>query len=70
MKKSNKLYFVFISTILFLLFNFPFIEIVNKQQAFQGIPILLIYLFTLWALCIFVLYSLSKKLFKLGKENE
>lgn len=70
MKKSNKPYFVFISTILLLLFNFPFIEVVNKQKTFQGIPMLYIYLFTLWALSILLLYSLSKKLFKLDKENE
>ncbi len=70
MKKSNKPYFVFISTILLLLFNFPFIEVVNKQETFEGIPMLYIYLFILWALSILLLYSLSKKLFKLDKENE
>lgn len=70
MKTTNKLYFVFISGILLLFFNFPFIEIANKRLTYQGIPVLYVYISVVWIISIFLLYYLSKKLFKSTKENE
>lgn len=70
MKSTNKIYVVFITLILILLFNFPFIGIANNLEIFRGIPALYLYIFINWLLSIVLLYFLSKQLFKLPKKDE
>lgn len=41
--------------------NFPVISVFNKPDLVFNLPLLLVYLFLLWALFIYLTYRLSKK---------
>jgi hypothetical protein len=67
MKQFKTLYFLFITLLLILLFNFPMIETVNKNTTIFGIPTLPIYVMIIWILAVVLLYVISKNLFKSKK---
>jgi uncharacterized membrane protein len=64
MQTNHKLYFVFYTILLIILFNFPFLEIANKKETISDVPVLFIYLFGFWIVSIIILYFLSKRLLK------
>ena len=70
MKQFKTIYFLFITLLFVLLFNFPMIEIANKNSYVLGIPTLHFYVLVIWGLAVFLLYFISKNLFKSKKENE
>lgn len=70
MKRFKTLYFIFITLLLILLFNFPMIEIANKNSYVLGIPSLHFYVMIVWGLAVILLYFISKNLFKSKKQNE
>jgi hypothetical protein len=44
-----------------VLLNIPMLETANKKSLVLGFPLLYFYVFTVWAILIFLLYKLSKK---------
>jgi hypothetical protein len=70
MKKFKTLYFLFITLLFILLFNFPLIEIANKDSYVLGIPSLHFYVLLVWCLAVILLYFISKYLFNSKKQNE
>ncbi|AEB08636.1 hypothetical protein Desac_0757 [Desulfobacca acetoxidans DSM 11109] len=47
--------------LIFLFFNFPLLQIFNRDILWAGIPILLIYLYVVWVLAIVGLYTLGRR---------
>ena len=43
-----------------LLFNFPLLYLFNRPMLALGIPVLYLYLFTVWSLIIFLILMLSR----------
>ena len=70
MKSRTFAYLLFSCFLLLLLFNFPLMEVANKQQMIVGIPLLPFYLFVSWVFAIWVLYKLANHYFKSGREDE
>ncbi len=52
------------------LFNFPFIEIFNKDRLVFGTPFLYLFLFIAWALIIGIIYAFSVRFHQQEKAYE
>ena len=61
---------LFITALLGVLFNFPFMEIANKKILIAGIPMLYLYLFLIWMLAIVLLFWVSNLMFKSHNKDE
>jgi hypothetical protein len=48
--------------LVFLLLNYPWLQIFNRDTLVLGIPLLVLYLFGVWILAIAGLYALSRPL--------
>ncbi|MGQ9688743.1 MAG: hypothetical protein ACUVXF_08170 [Desulfobaccales bacterium] len=60
LKKKNK-FWGLLGGLVFLLLNYPLLHIVNQDVLIAGIPLLSLYIFTIWLLAIIWLYSLSRR---------
>ena len=70
MKSKNIISLLFVTAILVILLNYPIIEIANKHQLIYGVPLLPIYIFTVWILSILILYFISNTHFNSKNKNE
>ena len=57
--KNQKL--IFFSLFLWILFTYPLISLVSRFKFFAGIPILFLYIFTVWVGAIIILYRLADR---------
>uniref|UniRef100_A0A7C3UYJ5 DUF3311 domain-containing protein n=1 Tax=Desulfobacca acetoxidans TaxID=60893 RepID=A0A7C3UYJ5_9BACT len=55
MPKNSKL-LVFLGFLAFALFNYPLLQIFNRDLCLAGVPLLIYYLFGVWLVAIVVLY--------------
>jgi hypothetical protein len=58
--KKDKLS-VFLGILLFFLFNYPLVEIFNRDVLVAGIPLLPLYLFGTWLVAVAVLFLLGRR---------
>ena len=49
------------SLLLLVLFTYPFIAMAEKPVLVKGIPLLYLYLFTVWVLAIVVLFTIATR---------
>lgn len=61
MAKSYK-FWAFLGILIFLLLNFPLLQIFNHDTLLAGIPLLFLYLHGVWILAIVGLYVLGSRL--------
>lgn len=64
MKRLNKSWLVIITLLLFVLFNFPIINIINNKFVFKYIPLSYVYFYSIWGIFIFVLRFIIVKITK------
>jgi hypothetical protein len=60
MAKKNKLWALW-GILVFLLLNYPLLQIFNREPLLGGIPLLVLYLFGVWLLAIVGLYALGSR---------
>jgi hypothetical protein len=60
LEKRRKVWALF-GILIFLLLNYPLLQIVNERAFLGGIPILVLYLHGVWLLAIAGLYALAKR---------
>ena len=51
-----------VAALLFLLVNYPLLSAVNKGQRLNGIPVLYLYMGSVWVIMIVVLYLMARPL--------
>lgn len=61
MAKKNKLWALG-GILVFLLLNYPLLQIFNRDSLLAGIPLLVLYLLVIWLLAIVGLYALGGRL--------
>jgi len=61
MAKKRK-FWAFMGILIFLLLNYPLLQIFNHDTLLAGIPLLVLYLHVVWILAIIGLYTLSSRL--------
>lgn len=61
MKPKNKSYFILLAATAFILLNVPFLFIANHPGAILGVPILFVYILTIWTLLIIVSFIFIQK---------
>ncbi|MBM4274208.1 MAG: hypothetical protein FJ134_07090 [Deltaproteobacteria bacterium] len=61
LEKRRKLW-ALLGILIFLLLNFPLLQIFNRDTLLAGIPVLILYLHAVWILAIVGLYVLSRLL--------
>lgn len=61
MAKKDKLWALW-GILVFLLLNYPLLQIFNRNPLLGGIPLLVLYLFVVWLLAIVGLYALGGRL--------
>jgi hypothetical protein len=57
--KKNKLS-ILLGILLFFLFNYPLLDIFNRDVLIGGIPLMPLYLFSMWVVAVAVLYLLGR----------
>jgi hypothetical protein len=61
MTKPGKLW-ALLGILIFLLLNYPLLQIFNRDTLLGGIPVLVLYLLGVWLLAIAGLYALGRRL--------
>jgi hypothetical protein len=61
MAKRRK-FWAFMGILIFLLLNYPLLQIFNRDALLAGIPLLVLYLHGVWLLAIIGLYALGSRL--------
>jgi hypothetical protein len=61
MTKKRK-FWALLGILIFLLLNFPLLQICNRDTLLGGIPVLVLYLHAVWILAIVGLYALGRRL--------
>ena len=61
MAKRHK-FWALLGILIFLLLNFPLLQIFNHDTLLAGIPVLVLYLHVVWILAIIGLYALGSRL--------
>jgi hypothetical protein len=61
MAKSRK-FWGFLGILIFLLLNYPLLQICNHDALLAGMPVLVLYLHVVWILAIAGLYTLGSRL--------
>jgi hypothetical protein len=61
MAKRHK-FWALIGVLIFLLLNYPLLQIFNRSALWGGIPVLVFYIHGVWLLAIIALYFLSNRL--------
>ena len=61
MAKTRK-FWAFMGILIFLLLNYPLLQIFNRDALLAGIPLLVLYLHGVWLLAIIGLYALGSRL--------
>lgn len=61
MIKPGKLW-ALLGILIFLLLNYPLLQIFNRDYLLGGIPLLVLYLYGVWLLAIAGLYALGRRL--------
>jgi len=61
MTKRGK-FWALLGILIFLLLNYPLLQIFNRDTLLGGIPVLILYLLGVWILAIAGLYILSRRL--------
>jgi hypothetical protein len=61
MAKKDKLWALG-GILVFLLLNYPLLQIFNRDSLLGGVPLLVLYLFVVWLLAIVGLYTLGGRL--------
>jgi hypothetical protein len=61
MAKKDKFWALW-GILVFLLLNYPLLQIFNRDPLLGGIPLLVLYLFVVWLLAIVGLYALGGRL--------
>ncbi|RYZ47779.1 MAG: hypothetical protein EOP49_20345 [Sphingobacteriales bacterium] len=56
MSHSKHIRFVLIALLMLLLFTFPMLSTANKHRMVSGVPLLYLYIGTVWVLAIVALY--------------
>lgn len=59
MKEQKQLKYSLIAALMVLLFNYPLLDIANKNKYINNIPVLYIYMATIWLLVIILLSIVS-----------
>ncbi len=58
-RKDQKL--LIVSCLFLVLFTFPVLSIFNSESSVNGIPVLYLYIFTIWIFFIITIFRLIKK---------
>ena len=66
--KDQKL--LIISCLFLVLFTFPVLSIFNSESSINGIPVLYLYIFSVWILSIITIFRVIKKESKEIKKDE
>ena len=61
LEKRSK-FWALLGILIFLLLNFPLLQIFNRDTLLAGIPMLVLYLHVVWILAIVGLYALGSRL--------
>lgn len=61
MKKRHEQKFIILSIVLFLAMNFPLLLLFDSSDSWVGIPIIYMYIFTIWFFSIIISFFLIKK---------
>ena len=61
LEKRSK-FWALLGILIFLLLNFPLLQIFNRDTLLVGIPMLVLYLHVVWILAIVGLYALGSRL--------
>jgi hypothetical protein len=61
MTKKRK-FWALLGILIFLLLNFPLLQIFNRDTLLTGVPVLILYLHMVWILAIVGLYALGSRL--------
>jgi hypothetical protein len=61
MAKKDKVWALW-GILVFLLLNYPLLQIFNRNSSLAGIPLLVLYIFVVWLLAIVGLYALGGRL--------
>lgn len=67
-QKDQKL--LIISCLFLVLFTFPVLSIFNSESSINGIPVLYLYIFSVWILSIITIFRVIKKESKEIKKDE
>lgn len=62
MSPSKPVRFVLIALLMLLLFTYPLLSTANKQVMIAGVPLLYVYIGTVWLLAIGILYFTANPL--------
>ncbi len=60
--EKRRKFWALLGIIIFLLLNFPLLQIFNHDTLLAGIPVLVLYLHVVWLLAIVWLYALGSRL--------
>jgi hypothetical protein len=60
-EKRGKLW-ALVGVLVFLLLNYPLLQIFNRDISLAGIPVLVLYLHVVWILAVVGLYALGSRL--------
>lgn len=64
MKKRHQQKLVILSLILWVMFNFPVMFVLNQKGEILGFPAVYFFIFTIWLLSVFISYLILKKHFE------
>jgi hypothetical protein len=67
--KREKLW-ALLGILVFLLLNFPLLQIFNRETLVAGIPLLVWYIFGVWILAIVGLYAMCRRLTGRGQPDQ
>lgn len=59
---NRQKFWAFLGVLIFILLNWPLLQIFNRDVLLAGIPILVLYLHVVWILAIAALYILGRRL--------
>lgn len=64
MKKRHQQKLIILSLFLLAGFNIPLLLIFDKSQSFFGIPVMYLYIFSLWLFSVMVTYLIVKRYYE------
>ncbi|SFT90633.1 hypothetical protein SAMN05216474_3074 [Lishizhenia tianjinensis] len=64
MKKRHEQKFVVLSIVALLAFNVPFVLMFDSNEAVGGIPVLYLYIFSVWLLIVLFAYRILSKFYE------
>ncbi len=62
MMTNRQKFWAFLGVLIFILLNWPLLQIFNRDVLLAGIPLLVLFLHAVWILAVVVLYVLGSRL--------